>query len=381
MVVFYGYQNALLGTQTSINGASVNYGAGPPVGGTWRWTGTSTNFAVKENDGAFNFNGDGPGGGLVNEQIAAQEQIGGTWQQTVEIAGTDRQVIWDYTFEVIASDGTVYRVAVIDVDLNNDDDVGIGNNAGDPGEDGYYLVFPDGIPPVDTDLSVGNIVENDVSTTHAGLGAQVVCFCAGTHIDTSEGPKAIEDLSVGDRVKTKDHGYQAVRWSGSQNVRFNDRETNARLRPVRITAGVLGHGFPIRDLLVSRQHRMLVSSKISERMFQTPDVLIPAIKLTKLPGIFVDQDVVQVGYFHLLFDRHEIIFAEGAPSESLFTGPEALKSVPPEAREEILAIFPGLKTSSLKLEAARLIPDGHRQKKLVARHLKNHKEILESYPI
>lgn len=54
--------------------------------------------------------------------------------------GVDRQVIWDYTFTV--TDGTnTWRVGVIDVDLNNDNDVQ------DAGENGYFLVFPDGMPP------------------------------------------------------------------------------------------------------------------------------------------------------------------------------------------------------------------------------------------
>ena len=281
-----------------------------------------------------------PGRGLVNEEIAAQEQIGGIWQQTVEIDGTDRQVIWDYTFQLIAGDGTIYRVAVIDVDLNNDDDVGQGSNAGDPGEDGYYLVFPDGIPPANTNLTIGNLVENDAATPHLGLGAQVVCFCAGTKIETPGGPKAIEDLRVGDQVVTKDNGPQKICWIGSRVLPLGAGAESQRFRPVRITAGALGHGFPVRDLLVSRQHRMLVSSKISMRMFQTPDALISAIKLTELPGIYLDQDVDRVEYFHLLFDRHEIIFAEGAPSESLFTGPEALKSVSPRPGRKFSRSFP-----------------------------------------
>ena len=85
---------------------------------------------------------------------------------------------------------------------------------------------------------------------------------------------------------------------------------------------------------------MLVKSKIAERMFGVSEVLIPAIKLVGMPGIYIDQDTDCVDYFHLLFDQHEIIFAEGAPTESLFTGPEALRSISPEARYEILQIFP-----------------------------------------
>ncbi|WP_170398799.1 Hint domain-containing protein [Ruegeria arenilitoris] len=380
MVVYYGYQNAILGTQSTVNGGSVDYGVGPSVGATWSWSGTSTNFTVKENDGAVNFNGDGPGNGLSNEEIAAQEQIGGQWQQTIEVGGTDRQAIWDYTFEVTASDGTVYRVAVIDVDLNNDDDVGINNNSGDPGEDGYFLVFPDGIPPAGTDLTVGNIVENGPFVPHADLGAQVVCFCRGTVISTVNGPTKIEDLSIGDLVLTKNNGPQVLRWIGSRIIDLTTcGEAAAKLRPIHISAGALGHGLPARDLLVSRQHRMLVSSKISERMFGCSEVLVAATKLTELPGIFVDMDVEQVEYFHLMFDQHELVFAEGAPSESLYTGPEALKAVSDEAREEILTIFPEVADLSFEFVAACPIPAGRLQKKLVERHVKNGKLVLETF--
>lgn len=84
--------------------------------------------------------------------------------------------------------------------------------------------------------------------------------------------------------------------------------------------------------MVSRQHRMLVRSKVAERMFGRPDALVSAIKLTALPGIYVDDQVEEVEYFHILFDQHEIVWAEGAPSESMFAGPEALKSIPAVAR-------------------------------------------------
>ena len=106
-------------------------------------------------------------------------------------------------------------------------------------------------------------------------------------------------------------------------------------------------------------------------------MLIPAIKLTALPGIYLDTTVPSVDYVHLLFERHEVIFAEDAPTESLFTGPEALKSVSEEAREEILSIFPELADLDYTPKAARLIPPGRRQKKLVERHLKNNRPLLK----
>jgi hypothetical protein len=141
--------------------------------------------------------------------------------------------------------------------------------------------------------------------------------------------------------------------------------------------GALGNGLPIRDLLVSRQHRMLIQSKIAERMFGTAEVLISAIKLTKLPGIFVEEGLQEVEYYHLLFDQHEVIYAQGAPTESLFTGPEALKAISPEARKEILMIFPEIAEENYEPSPARFIPEGKLQKALIARHLKNNKPCMD----
>ena len=118
---------------------------------------------------------------------------------------------------------------------------------------------------------------------------------------------------------------------------------------------------PHRDLLVSRQHRMLVSSYISKRIFGVRDVLIPSIKLVVLPGIFIEQDLTEVDYIHMLFDRHKIIDSERAPNESLYTGPEAMKSISLSARRGILTIFPNLATDTVRTSAAAHIPYGKLQ--------------------
>ncbi|WP_424939042.1 Hint domain-containing protein [Aliiroseovarius sp. S253] len=203
----------------------------------------------------------------------------------------------------------------------------------------------------------------------------VTCFAAGTLIETESGPRAIEDIRVDDRVFTPD-GMKTVRWIGRSPVSTPELLNNPKLFPIRIVAGALGAGLPKRDLLVSRQHRMLVQSPIAQRMFGTTDVLVHAIKLTELPGIYVDQSVCDVTYYHMLFDDHQIVFAEGAPSESLYTGPEALKAISDEARDEVLALFPELANRDYTPEMATFTPDGKRQKKLVARHLKNRKPVL-----
>lgn len=203
----------------------------------------------------------------------------------------------------------------------------------------------------------------------------VTCFTAGTLIETDRGPVAIEDIQTGDQVLTAD-GAKTVLWIGKSPVSTPQLMDNPRLFPIRMTAGALGVGLPKRDLLVSRQHRMLVQSPIAQRMFGTTDVLIHAIKLTELPGIYVDQSVSEVTYYHMLFDAHQVVYAEGAPSESLYTGPEALKAISDNARDEVLALFPELSDRDYSPEFATFAPDGKRQKQLVARHLKNGKPLL-----
>ncbi len=199
----------------------------------------------------------------------------------------------------------------------------------------------------------------------------VPCFAGETKIATEFGERRIDELEMGDLVETEDNGLQPVRWIGKRKFRAIDLHRNPKLYPVRIMAGALGQGLPRRDLLVSRQHRMIVRSKIIERCADTRDVLIPAIKLTGAPGIFVDDSVSSITYVHLLLDHHEILFAEGSPSESLLPGPMALDTMDEESQAEIHAIFPELFGVDHVYPAARTILDGKRAKNILRRHLKN----------
>ncbi|WP_170761850.1 Hint domain-containing protein [Ruegeria lacuscaerulensis] len=218
------------------------------------------------------------------------------------------------------------------------------------------------------------------TVTYRGFenGSGVPCFTRDTRIRAENGLVPIQNLRTGDLIHTLGHGLQPIRWIGRRLFEVAALRANHRLWPVRILSGALGEGLPRRDLLVSRQHRMLVQSRIAERMFGASEVLIPAIKLTALPGIFVDETVPEIEYFHLLFDRHQVIFAEHAPTESLFTGPEALKTLGAAARREIFEIFPEMADAQHVADPVRFIPRGPQQARLVTRHLKNNKPLLQS---
>lgn len=225
-------------------------------------------------------------------------------------------------------------------------------------------------------IYVGGTANGGFSLTGNRADSMPLCFCSDALIACPDGERTVQDLIVGDVVLTQDHGAQPIRWIGSRVIKRSELEANPNLRPVRIVKGALGEGLPRRDLLLSRQHRVLVQSKIAKRMFDHEEILLPAIKLTEFPGIFVDEEIDTVTYYHVLLDAHEVMYAEGTPTESLFTGPEALKSVSPEARAEIIAIFPEIVRLKHASEPVRYVPPGHKQKELVVRHLKNDRPLI-----
>lgn len=105
------------------------------------------------------------------------------------------------------------------------------------------------------------------------------------------------------------------------------------------------------------------------------EVLVPAKKLVDMDGIALVIDCDEVTYVHFLLDQHEIVYSNGAETESLFAGPEALKSVPAEARDEILTMFPELSDVNYLPKPARTIPSGKIVKQLVSRIKKNQKPL------
>lgn len=201
------------------------------------------------------------------------------------------------------------------------------------------------------------------------------CFTAGTLIETASGTTPVELLQVGDLVRTRDNGLQPIRWIGTQKFTGDQLENTPNFRPVRIRAGAIGTNSPASDLLVSPQHRVLIRSAIAQRMFGTSEILAPAKSLCEVEGIDVVEDDAGVEYFHLMFDQHEIIFSNGAETESFYTGEQALKSAGASAREEIFALFPELKDQQEPPAPARPIVQGKLARKLADRHAKNGRDL------
>ena len=132
-----------------------------------------------------------------------------------------------------------------------------------------------------------------------------VCFLAGTQIKAPAGDVRVEALAIGDLVLTADGRVAPVRWVGVQTVvtLFADP---LRSFPIRITAGALGQNLPVRDLLVSPDHALMLDGVLVQAGALVNGTTI--VRETAMPERFT--------YFHVELDDHALILAEGVPAET-----------------------------------------------------------------
>ena len=195
----------------------------------------------------------------------------------------------------------------------------------------------------------------------------LICVARGTAVQTDRGEIPVENLSAGDSVRTLDDGFQQIRWVGSRAVSAEELEEKPNLRPVRISSGALGDGKPVRDLVVSPQHRVLVGDWRAQLFMGQDEVLVPAKALVDGKSICVDCSIDEVEYFHILFDGHQVIFTNGAATESFHPADYSLSAVSSETRSELLELFPDIENEAgfrstarpvARVQEARLLSGG-----------------------
>lgn len=200
----------------------------------------------------------------------------------------------------------------------------------------YILVFPDGEPNFLSFAAMHIEVEEQAySATYAG--ADPICFCSGTRIDTPDGPRRIEDIRAGDRLRTSDGGMSTVLWAGARQ--FDTLPKHQRPIVIRPQSQFHGARAPqarfekTRALRLSPQHRVQIGQQDG-----TP-LLAPAKALLGEPGIHQVQRDAPVTYHHILLDRHVVVVAEGVCVETLLLAKGALASLGPRSRLEIMNIL------------------------------------------
>jgi hypothetical protein len=136
------------------------------------------------------------------------------------------------------------------------------------------------------------------------------CFAAGTRIMTTDGYVPVEALRPGQQAIVAGPQQGAVRtrpivWIGHRYIDLTRHPERGLARPIRIAASAFGDSEPGRDLLVSPDHAIAVAG-----------LLIPARLLLNGATITRDARIRAIRYFHVELDRHDILLADGLPTES-----------------------------------------------------------------
>jgi Hint domain len=145
----------------------------------------------------------------------------------------------------------------------------------------------------------------------SGQPGPVHCLLKGTKISTPSGDRPVQDLQIGDEVHTL-AGLRAIKWVGYN--KFTKEEAKAWLdsvMPIRVARFAIDDHSPHSDLYLSPLHCIFFN-----------EALIPVKYLSN--GTSVAQsappDMSAIEYYHIEFDRHEVLYAEGALVESFFDG-------------------------------------------------------------
>lgn len=185
-----------------------------------------------------------------------------------------------------------------------------------------------------TDYRIIRIDRNEARRKIAQIGC--VSFTAGTKITMFNGEqRAVEDLKEGDKVLTRDSGPKEIRWIGR-----NTMKAVGAFAPILIKAGTLNN---LDDLSVSPDHRLFIYQREDTLGAGRSEVLVRAQHL--LNGTTVTrQEGGYVDYYQLIFDEHQIIFAEGIAVESLLLDEQTRPALPDNLSSTFEATLPGRDT-------------------------------------
>lgn len=327
MAIYYIYvyspDDFVGGLPNEFNGAALGF---PIFTLTLKPGATPTLIAVDDNDGWFQEIGD-------SQTLVGDTTIDGTTYTD----GTEVHTAYD-----LINTGTGHQVTSLHF-----------------GGDGYQQGAVQGLAstvPLEPGQSYSFNFERTSHLQYNQYADYVACFAQGTRITTDAGERCVEQLQVGELVLTRDSGLQPLTWLAQRTV-----SAIGAFAPVVLPTGALGN---TRDLVLSPQHRVVISGARAELLFGEAEVMVPAIHLAEL-GIGYRKPGGRVTYYHLMFDQHQVIYSEGVASESYL--PHDGRGLSVAAQAEFQVLFPELaRTASQGYGAARRVLRRHETSLLFA---------------
>jgi hypothetical protein len=279
-------------------------------------------------------------GAITVESTGRVSIGGGAAASDIVYAGTGGAVVFETTDNATLADGLAAAISSFGTgDVLDLSGLAVANVAS--------------VEVLGTTVTVLNAANDTLATLHmsgsfSGLGFHkdsgtgtdlFACFCGGTRIATEFGEVPVERLRPGQRLRAADGRLLPLRWLGRSRIARPGEDA----LPVRIRAGALGGGLPVRDLLVSPGHALLLDG-----------LLVQAGALVGLPGIFREHEVPDVfSYHHLELDEHALLLAEGIAAESYLDAAEAVAF---DNREERPAREAPAELALARVKSARQLP-------------------------
>ena len=234
------------------------------------------------------------GNDTISGDLGNDTLIGGVGNDSIAGGGGNDTVIWRI--------GNGNDAVSLGTDRNTLDLEGwTGGSVTNNATSGPWSVALSGTTATFTRTNNGGSVT--VTDWSAGTNS-VICILPGTRITTPDGQRPIETLTPGDIVTTPE-GPRPIRWVGRSRYSMVFLRGKPMCLPVRIHAGALGKGLPLRDLWVSPWHAVLFGK-----------TLVRAFDLINGHNITQDYQGEVASFYNIELDSPDIIFAEGTPVET-----------------------------------------------------------------
>lgn len=319
----------ILSENTLIDGKPCELGQRPEVGQSWHWHGEAMRLDGAQStlllQGAI-------GDGALRKK--AMQSVNRSFGFADSIAAQDVTSIYENEMEsgFVVTDG-IDRFILVPIDS--------------PKSPLSLLWCPAGLPNPLTNYTVAEVGSHASALRQmGGATEEVICFAGGTKIRTLYGDLDVEALNPGDQVLTMDSGPQPILWIGRRKVSGARLYAMPELRPIRIRQGALDTGAQTADLHVSPHHRMLLAGPNTRMLFNNSEVLLRACDLVNDSSIHVDYAIQELTYYHILLPQHEVVWANGLPTESFHPAGTSLRAIEPDQREGLLNLMPHVKRDS-----------------------------------
>jgi Hint domain len=339
LTLAFGTIDVTGGGEVNVGSAAGSIGAVSVAGTKLTALGTIKGNVVVGDHGVVQATGSAPGSLMIDGNVHGTGTIEPL--MTLEVSrGIDSGVDIDFSPSIGAQVGDL----VLDVPAANLGTIvgfGVGNTIdvegslytdtlfiqGTSGAAGTLTLSGIGFSPLS--FAVAGDYSPDSFIANSGTTDTVVtlCFVAGTRIATPHGEIAVEQLGIGDEVLTAGGLARPIVWVGIGKVLAMRGRRNAAT-PVIVRKGALAGNVPCRDLRITKGHSLFIDG-----------VLIPVEELINHRSILWDDQAQEVAIFHVELATHDVLIADGAPTESyrdngnrwLFRNANAGWSRPPQA--------------------------------------------------